>query len=194
ARGGATGPALGFGSASAPPLEPGGERALYVVHDLRPPLAERPPGRRVGPDGRTDGDVDSAERAEHVGPSHRDRRDWHTRLQGEVPDPDLERSQRPAARVASLGEDEDDSAPLEDLVDGPQPRLVQLAAMRRDRKYSNQGEQPPLPGAVEDRLPLGHGVDHRALRKERDDEGGIEPGLVVGGDYARRLRDVRHSA
>src|SRR2546427_9862041 len=103
-----------------------------------------------------------------------------------MPDPDLQRPQGPPPRVAALRKDQDHAAAFQDLVAGAQPRLVQLASMWRNWKDADQGQQAALPGAVEDGLPFRHRVDHRRLRKERDDEGGVEPGLMVGRDYVRR--------
>src|SRR6201987_788091 len=62
--------------------------------------------------------------------------------------------------------------------------------MRSDRKNADQRQQPPLPRAIEYRLALGHRVDQRPRRKERNDESRVEPRLVGGGDDVRRLRDV----
>src|SRR6201987_6459854 len=62
--------------------------------------------------------------------------------------------------------------------------------MRSERKTADQRQQPPLPRAIEYRLALGHRVDERPRRKERNDESRVEPRPVVGGDDVRRLRDV----
>src|ERR1700751_2073591 len=61
--------------------------------------------------------------------------------------------------------------------------------MRSERKTADQRQQPPLPRAIEYRLALGHRVDERPRRKERDDESRVEPRPGGGGDDVRGLRE-----
>ena len=68
--------------------------------------------------------------------------------------------------------------------------LVELALVRGDRKDTDQRQKPALPGPVENRVALGHRVDHRRLREERDYECGVKPRLVVGRNDVGRLGDV----
>jgi len=101
-----------------------------VLNHLGDAAAQRPPRRGVRLNRRPDGDVDAAERTQDVGASNRDRADGNSGLQGEVSNPDFERPQALAARVAALREDQHDAASLEYLVDRAQPCLVELAALR----------------------------------------------------------------
>jgi len=137
--------------------------------------------------------VDAPKRPQHVRAADRDGADRHPGLQGEVADPDLQRAERAASRVAALRKHQHHTAAFQDLEDGPHPRLVQFTALGRDRKDTDQRKQPLLPRAVEHGLALGHRVDDRRLRKERNDESRVEPGLMVGRDYVGRLRDVLHT-
>jgi hypothetical protein len=174
------------GSSWAAPPEAVSQGEPHVVNDLCDPAAQLPPCRRVRQDGRSDRDLDPAERSQPIRASNRDRTDRNSRVQREMPDPDLERPEGPPARVAAFRKDQDDTLSLEDLIDGSQPGLVELAALRRNRKYADQWQQPALPARVEDCLALGHRVNHRRFREERDYEPGVEPGLVIGGDDVRR--------
>ncbi len=171
-----------FGATTSRSLETRGDRALDVFDDLRHLLADRPPRRWIGPDGRSDRHIDPTEWTQHVGPSHCDRRDGHAGLQSKVADPHLQRPQPAPARIAALGKDEDNASTLQDLVHGAQAGLIELAAMWGDWKDSDERQETAFPGPVEDGFALRHGVDHRGRRKERDDESRVEPGLVVRGD------------
>src|SRR5438309_10697794 len=103
-----------------------------------------------------------------------------------MPDADLERPERSTSRVAAFGKHQHDAAAREHLVDGPQSCLVELALMRGDGKDADEWQEAAFPPAVEHRLSLGHRVDHRSFRKDRDDERRVEPRLVVGSDYEWR--------
>src|SRR5258708_4704996 len=180
----------GLGATPSRSLEAGGDCALDVFDDLRHLLPDRPPRGWIGPDERTDRHLDPAERTQHVGSQHCDGRDGNPGLQGKVADPDLQRPQPAPARIAALGKDEDDASTLQDLVDGAQAGLIELAAMWRDWKDSDERQETAFPGSVEDGFTLRHRVDHRGRRKERDDESRVEPGLVVRGDQVWRRRYV----
>src|SRR3981081_2089018 len=103
-------------------------------------------------------------------------------MQREVSNPHLERPQGTAARVTAFREYQNYASSFEQLVHGAQPGIAELAAVRRDREDTDQRQQAALPRPIEYGLALRHRVDHWGLRKERNDEGRVEPRLVVGGD------------
>src|SRR6202521_1772331 len=175
---------------SAPAKKAPRDRALDVLDHLAHPAAQRPPGRRIGVDRRSDRDVDPAERPQHVGASDRDRADRDACLEREVADADFERADRPTARVAALRKHEHDPATRQHLVDGPESSLIKVALVRRDREHTDQRHEPSLPASVEYGLALGHGVNHRSPWEERDDECRVEPRLMVRGDDVWRRRNV----
>src|SRR6267154_5918404 len=148
------------GLRAAPP-ETVGQGDPDVVDDLRDAAAQLPPRRRVRHDRRPDGDFYPAERPQPVSATHGDRTDGNTCVESEESDPNLQRPEPAPAGVAAFRKDQDDSLPIQDLVDGSQPRLVELTALGRDWKNSDQRQQPAFPARVEDRLALGHRVDHR---------------------------------
>jgi hypothetical protein len=111
-------------------------------------------------------------------------------LKSEVSDPNLQRPQGTTPRIATFRKHEHHATAFEHLINGSQSNLIELTFFRRDRKDPDQWEEAPLPSPIEDGFTLGHGVDHRRFRKERNDECRIEPGLVIGRNDERGLRDV----
>jgi len=107
-----------------------------------------------------------------------------------MPDADLERPERSTSRISAFGKHQHDATAREHLVHGPQSCLVELALMRGDGKHADEWQEAAFPPGVEHRLSLGHRVDHRSFRKERDYERRVEPGLVVGRDDEWRRWDV----
>src|SRR3977135_2410164 len=97
--------------AAAP--EPVGQGQPDVIDDLGHAAAQLPPRGRVWHDWRPDGDFDPAERSQSIRTSNRDWTDGDSRVQGEMPDPDLERPEPPPARVAAFGKDQDHTFSLE---------------------------------------------------------------------------------
>src|ERR1700692_3940341 len=131
-------------SGAATPEAPG-QREPDVLDDLCHTPAELPPGGHIRLDRWSDRDLDPAERSQHVSAAGRNRNDRQAALKCEISDSRRERPEGPTARVTAFGKDQPHAVTLEHLVDGAQPRLVELAAVRRDGQDSDQGQQTALP-------------------------------------------------
>lgn len=111
---------------------------------------------------------------------HRDNR--HAGLESKVPDSLLERPQGPAARIATFREDQHDASPMEHVIGARDALHVELPLAGEDGENAQTARDRRFPTRVKNRVAAGHRVDDRETSWEGgEDDGGVEPALVVAG-------------